>query len=222
MDDWMGFLIFAVIAALVIGGIGWAIYAEKQRREQLQEAAEQMGLTFYRDGDSILHTRLSKFKLFNIGRSRKIKNVIMGDSGEVKIAILDYQYTTGSGKNSSTHMMTIASIQSDQLHCPPFTMRTEGMFDKIGSALGFQDIDFDEYPEFSRMFVLQSPDETGTRNFFQEALIRFFENKKGISVEAESGMMFFYRPRKRVKPAELKDLLSEAYEVYGHMVDADS
>ena len=98
-------------------------------------------------------------------------------------------------------------------------MRPEGMFDKLGSAMGFQDIDFDTHPEFSKLFVLQSSNEEMVRAFFKPSLLEFFETKKGVSVEAQTGTMFFHRPGRRVKAEQLKDLLSEAYEVYGHMVD---
>ena len=98
-------------------------------------------------------------------------------------------------------------------------MRPENIFDKVGSALGFQDIDFDSHPNFSRTFVLKSSNEAAIRSYFRPALLEFFETKQGVSVEAESGMMFFFRPGLRVKPAELKDLLSQAYEVFGYMVD---
>ena len=57
-----------------------------------------MGLTFSPDGDPHLLTRFSDFKLFNVGRGRRMSNLIQGDSGEVKIAIFEYKYTTGSGK----------------------------------------------------------------------------------------------------------------------------
>ena len=219
MEAILPFLIIGIIALLIVGGITWAIVAEKKRREGLAEAADEMGLTYYKDGDPELYSRLSGFKLFNQGRSRKMSNVIQGDSGEVKIAIFDYKYTTGSGKNSHTHQQTVASIQSPELVCPDFRMRPEGFFDKIGSALGFQDIDFESHPKYSQLFVLQSSDEAAIRKYFSPPVLEFFETKPGICVEAESGTMFFYQAGRRVKPAEVKDLLSQAYEVFGVMVD---
>ena len=219
MEDMLGILVLVVVVLAVGGGILLSIFHEKKRREQLQAAAEEMGLTFFPEGDPVLMDRLGGFKLFNQGRSRKMKNLIQGDSGEVTIAIFDYQYTTGSGKNSNTHNLSVAAIQSPELNSPDFTLRPEGMFDKLGSALGFQDIDIETHPDFSRMFVLQSSNEDAIRKFFTPKLLEFFESKPGISVEARPGAMFFYRPRKRVKPEELKDQLAQAYEIFGYMVD---
>jgi len=216
----MDVVLIWVIFALFAGGAMWYSHRmAKKRREAFIETAEEMGLQSYPDGDPELMNRFAGFKLFSQGRGRRMKNVVQGDSGEVKIAIFDYQYTTGSGKQSRTHYQSIVSLQSREIQCPDFTMRPEGMFDKIGSKMGFQDIDFDTHPEFSKMFVLKSSNEPAIREYFKPPLLEFFESKKGISVEAGDGALFFYRPSKKIKAEEIKDYLGQAYEVYGAMVD---
>ena len=146
--------------------------------------------------------------------------MVEGDSGDVKISIFDYRFTTGSGKNSTTHSQTIIALQSQQLRCPEFTMRPEVFFDKIGSAMGFQDLDFDSHPQFSKLFVLKGPDEAAIRSFFTPTVLEFFEGQSKISLEASDDTMFFYRNRTLRKPEELKDLLSQAYEAFGVLTDA--
>ena len=219
MDSLLPFVIIGGIVIVIIGGILYSMYAAKKRREDMQEAADSLGLTFFPDGDAALLNRLSAFKLFNQGRSQKMRNLIQGDSGEVKIAVFDYEYTTGSGKNAQTHHQSVVALQSPDLVCPDFSMRPEGMFDKIGSALGFQDIDFESHATFSSNFVLQSSNEKAIREYFTPSLLEFFESKLGVSVEAHSGTMFFYRAKQRVKPREIKDNLAQAYEVFGVMTD---
>ena len=185
MDVLIIILVFGAIGLLIGGGIWYSVYAAKKRREAMLEAAESMGLTFFPDGDPSLLNQLSAFKLFNQGRGRKMKNLIQGDSGEVNIAIFDYQYTTGSGKHSQTHVQSVVALQSSELVCPDFTMRPEGMFDKIGGMMGFQDIDFDTHPDFSRMFVLKAPDEQAVRDFFKRfpddeaCLVHIFNARSG-------------------------------------------
>ena len=99
-------------------------------------------------------------------------------------------------------------------------MRSENIFDKIGGALGFQDIDFESHPTFSSMFVLKGDNEPAIRDFFTPEILEFFETKKGISVEANlGGSLMFYRPNTRRKPAELRDLLEQAYQIFGMMID---
>jgi len=218
----MNALPIVIAVAMFIGGIIWLMFhVAKKRREGFMEVADSMGLTFYPEGSSEILSQLSDFKLFNQGRARKMRNLIHGDSGEVSIAIFDYQYTTGSGKQSHTHRQTIVALQSSQLNCPDFTMRPEGFFDRIGSALGFQDIDFESHPVFSKNFVLQSSNEERVRQYFTPELLEFFEGKPGISLEAQLGKLFFYRTSKCIKPNQTKDHLAQAYEVFGVMVDQE-
>jgi len=85
--------------------------------------------------------------------------------------------------------------------------------------MGFQDIDFESHPEFSKLFVLQGPSEDAIRDYFKPTLLEFFETKKGISLEADRDTMFFYTARIRAKADQIKDLLSDAYEVYGVLTE---
>jgi hypothetical protein len=212
--------IFVLIGGLITGAILISMHLEKKRRESLAGVAEEMGLTFIPEGSDELWQRLSPFHLFNLGRDRKMKNLVQGDAGDVRLAIFDYQYTTGSGKNTHTAKMTIVAIESADLKCPPFSLRPENIFDKLGGMLGFQDIDFASHPTFSKMFVLKSPNEELVRQFMTPALLEYFESHPGISLEADRGILFFYRGSKLAKPHELKDLFAQAYEAYGKIVDS--
>ncbi|MEL7498046.1 MAG: hypothetical protein AAFN77_10575 [Planctomycetota bacterium] len=219
MEDWLPFVIIGVMIVGVGGIIYWSYLADKKRTEQLAENAEAMGLTFIPDGgDGLLH-RFSGFQLFNRGRSRRIRNVITGDAGDVAIAIFDYRFTTGSGKHKTTHNQTIVSLSSSNFHAPDLYLRPEGFFDKIGSAIGFQDIDFESHPEFSRLFVLKGSNEMAIRQFMKPAVLELLETKQGICLEADGNTMFFYKNRTSAKPDQIKDLLAEAYEIYNCVTD---
>jgi hypothetical protein len=150
-----------------------------------------------------------------------MKNLIQGDSDEVKLAIFEYKYTTGSGKNSKTRNQSVVSLHSPDLVCPDFTIRPESFLDRIGSALGFQDIDFDDHPEFSSKFVLQGSNEQQLRQYFNCETLDFFTARPNICVEAQSGTLFYYRVNKRINPNQVKVNLGEAYEIFGMMVDHD-
>ena len=219
MGDWIGILIFLAVALFVIGGIGIAMWQEKKRRKEMGEAAESLGLEYSVDGHSQLLSQIADFSLFNSGRSRKNTKVITGETDEVRIAIFDYQYTTGSGKNSHTHHQSVIALQSPKLVMPRFRMRPEGMFDKLGSMVGAADIDFESHPNFSRMFVLRGDDEEAIRRFFSNELLNFFEGYSGYSVEGRNGALILYRPGKRIRPDEVKDFLARAYEVFGYVAD---
>ena len=220
MADFIFAMVLSGILFLIIIGVAISVTMGRKRTKKFEEAANEMGLVFLPDGSLELAERLIQFPFFTFGCKRKMKNLIQGDSEEVNIAIFDYEYWTDSDGDASVYRMSIAALESVHLKgCPHFTMRPASVWDRLGRVFGLQDIDFDSHPEFSKRFVLKGPDEEAIRKFFRPALLEFFEKKQGVSVEADPGMMFFYRPNKRVKPEELKAMLAEAYEVFGIMVD---
>lgn len=213
-------IFFIAIVVLFIGGAAWYTHqANKKRTAALEQQSAAMGLQFDPTGGGI-GERLNELNLMSVGRSQRAKNLISGDAGDVRISIFDYQYTTGSGKNSRTHSQTVVALESAGIQAPAFSMRQQNAWlDRIGKLLGGQDIDFDQHPKFSEMFVLKGPNEDAIRSFFSPQLIGYFETKVGHSIEGAHGKMILYKSGNRTPPEEIKDLLASAYEVYGHIVD---
>jgi hypothetical protein len=143
-----------------------------------------------------------------------MKNVLHGTSSDTEVSIFDYCYTTGGGKNSTTHHQTGICFRSKRLDLPKFTMRPELWYHKIGSMLGYEDIDFADYPEFSRRYLLRSDDEQGVRELFTAAAIERLEGHSDICAEGSAGRLIVYRAGKRVKPMEVRDLLATGFDVY--------
>lgn len=216
------FILLAIMAAagLLIAFFGYYSYKQEQKRTgEISALAEGLGLSFSPSGEADLQNRLSALQLFKLGRDRRLSNLLSGETDEVRISIFDYRYTTGSGKQSHTTRVTIAALESPRLRIPGFTLRPENFFDKLGGLIGLQDIDFAEHPEFSHSFVLKGEDEEGIRKLFHRPLQDFFAARKGCCVEAFSGRMIYYLPGKRRRPEEFAQLLEEAYQVYGVIVD---
>ena len=212
--------IFIVAALLIFAGVSvwFNKQAAKKRTEAYSLQAESLGLEFSENRDELID-RISNFRLFKLGRAKRVRNVLSGDAGDVSISIFDYQYTTGTGKHKRTPRQTIILLESANINAPDFSMRAQGFFDKFGKVLGFQDIDFETHPTFSKMFVLQGPEETLVRNFFSPELLQFFETMPNSSVEGQQGKIIIYRGNKLAAPEELKTKLASAYEIYGRIVD---
>ncbi len=207
------------IVVFIAGIIAIVIYLDKKRREALGGFAEEMGLDFQPKGDAEMQSQFSRFGLFNSGHSKKIKNVIRGETDVATITMFDYQYTVGHGKHQHTHKQTVVTMESNDLQIPSFTMRPEGLFDKLGGILGFQDIDFEEHPEFSKMFVLKGENEVAIREFFDLPLLDFFASRKGIAFECQPGIFIYYRGGRTAKVPALKDFLNEGYTVYSTFLE---
>ena len=128
--------------------------------------------------------KMQVFSLFNKGHSREMKHVMKTKTDNVKMTLFDYAYTTASGEHHSRHTQTVVAFEHDSLSLPKFTLSPEGLFSKIGAAIGFQDIDFDEHSEFSKSFVLKGEDEPAIRNFFDRDKLEFFAQRKEAGMRA--------------------------------------
>ena len=92
--------------------------------------------------------------------------------------------------------------------------------DAIGKMFGGQDIDFDDDPAFSKMFVLQGDEEQDIRDFFTQNIRKAFASlgKDKFYLEALGDIMIVYR-KKRLNIEETKNLLSDSLDILALIQD---
>jgi hypothetical protein len=201
-------------AAIVLFGVIRANRNNQQRVLALKQMAQSMDFTFLEKGESSIQWTFGGFELFSRGYSKKYTNVLSGRFHNLPVLIFDYQYTTGGGKNTQVWKQTVLALESDKLHLPKFLLRPENLLDKIGSALGHKDIDFETYPEFSKRYYLRSTNEEGVRKLFSERVVKYFEEKPGLSAEGDGTKLIKYRVSKFIPAENLQTFLQEGYELY--------
>ena len=57
-----------------------------------------------------------KGRLFDIGHSKNISNILVGEINKYPVKILNYRYTTGSGKNSRSYNFTICEVSINEIN----------------------------------------------------------------------------------------------------------
>ena len=210
-------IVAAVAGALALaGGIVYIAYvAEQKRSAALADVALRMGFNFEAKVPKERLATLGPFHLFKRGHSRKARNLMRGKSGDAEVVVLDYQYTTGGGKNSHTHNQTVAIYPGagSAAALPEFTLAPEHWWDKVGQVLGYRDIDFEASEEFSKHYLLRGPDETAIRAAFGMDTLGFFAQNQGWSVESAGGALAVYRGDKRAKPEEMQPFVAETANV---------
>ena len=205
---------------VIIGLIVWFSWrSAKKRVEEFQRVADEIGLPFYPRGDNSLLSSLHGFHLFSVGYDKTIRNMLHGNSDNVEVAIFDYAYAVGSGDTASAHFQSVIYFRSSRLALPHFALRPESIFHKMGSAMGYQDIDFDSHPQFSRTFLLQGADEASIRSLFKPELLTFLESQQQISIEGGGDQMVYYRNAKRIKPEEVRDFMQQGFEIYSRFLE---
>ena len=211
----MGVAFAALVPVLVIGMVVLVIVAivvgskrERERREAMRASAASMGLRFT-DRDDTLDERMAAFPPFAIGHSRVGLNLMEGEAtlGGVRMTYLagDYQYkvTTSNGKSTqtTTYNMSFIAVAPVLSMGEELTVRAEGVFDKIGAFLGFDDIDF-ESSEFSKRFHVKCSDRRFAFDLFDPRMMEFFLASKAPRLHARAGVLLFDHGTRRWEVSE--------------------
>lgn len=190
--DFSDGLIIAVIVLIVAASFLYTHITEKRRREAMQQLAQSLGFFFADKGRPETSAKHQVFKLFSRGHGQKIRNEMWGIRNNLKLCLFGYFYTEGSGKNSRTYRQTVFSVEDAHLHLPAFELRPENALHRIEQFFGYQDIDFEGHPEFSKSYLLRGEDETRIQHLFSPRIIEFFEANKGLCVEGHGNSLIFY------------------------------
>jgi len=204
---------FAGFAVLIVGLIVFAIRMDKKRTEQWRMIAGDMNFEFAEKSPG--PPEGFGFKIFTRGHSKRRKNILSGEAQGLSVMMCDYRYTTGSGKNASTHTQTICIIRDPDIDLPGiFVRREHGFLDKIGQMFGGQDIDFEDDPAFSKAFVLQGEEEERIRQVFTpEVRNLFVEHSKKFSVFEADRDTIMVQTGRYIKPEQAKDLMTLAFSI---------
>lgn len=207
------FLFLALVLGLVVFLVIYARKKEKERTRQLQLAASQLGWNFLPQAALNMIPGVERFALFSQGHGKEIKNMMYGEASGTKAAVFDYIYVTGSGKNRQTHFQSVVYLEPGNLVVPYFSLRPEGLLHKIFSALGYQDIDFGQRPEFSRQYLLRGQDEPAIRQTFNDRLLTFYETYPDMCTDGGGNQLFIFRSGYRFQPQEIQSYVGLGLKV---------
>ena len=187
-----------------------------RRLEKLRPLSQGLGLHFSRKEDYGLRKKLSAFKLFQKGSGRKIVNLMSKDDDWLisSYAIFDYHYTIQHGKTSTTYKQTVFFMDSKKLGLPPFIIKPEHFFHRIGKYLGLvKEIEFESEPEFNEKFLIQSEYPDMMEDLVSKDLIQFFNIENKWTLEGINHYLIFYREHKRLEPEVIKDFYRKGVQI---------
>jgi hypothetical protein len=164
------------------------------RRKKLKQLAIDIGFTFTKRESPILSDTFKHFTTFSQGHDRLAYNTLAGKmtigGKDFRARIGDYKYsvTSNNGKTTSTttHHLSYLILRLPFIDVPDTIVRTESIFDKIGAAIGFDDIDF-ESSEFSRKFFVKGKNRQFTYGLIHQGMMEFFLTEPFTPIEIKSG-----------------------------------
>ncbi len=204
------FLFFALLLA-VSAAIAYGVYLyEKQRSLALEKAAKKLGLAFRPKKDRAFPSRFHFLNDLDRGSSRFAHNMMEGEYRGHRVTVFDYRYTTGSGKSRQTHDRTFCLLWLP-FSCPELRIYPEGVFHKLGQALGFDDIDF-ESVEFSNAYVVESQDKEFAYAICHPRFMEMLLRQRDTRLEFEQQVPMLGGAR-RLEPSEIQGRLDWLVEI---------
>lgn len=194
---WLIFVFAAIALAVAI--LSWL--NESKRRKALAELARRIGFDFEPGAAAWSGDEFEGYTPFEQGHSRRASNVLSGARGGAQWELFDYQYTTGSGKNRSTHRYGIV-LARVRLALPRLTMRPEGFLDKVAAMAGFDDINF-ESEAFSRRYHVKCADRQRCYDLIDPRMIEYLLSLPAVHWQLGPGLILIVR-QGRFDPAEMQ------------------
>ncbi len=218
LPEW---LVMAGVGVLFVAAVIYSQVLARRRREALAAFAQSLDLTFHPGHDhDFPHQRAHRW--FQQGRSQVAYNRIEGRRtiGDVECTLMfgDFQWVTGSGKSRTTHHRSYLLIQPSWPGLPNLEIRSEHLFDKIGDALGFDDIDF-ESEEFSRKFMVKSPDKRFAYAVVHPRMMEYLLAYGTYGVNLEQGECLITGLGSRADPSDFRAALGWTERFFGQWPD---
>lgn len=189
----------------------------KGRSTTMKEVAMELGMNYYESDEEELVHSLAGFKVFQRGRSRRVRNLLSHIEPQQghELCIFDYSIVTGGGKNRSKRHFTIFMVRSSEMNLPLFQLKPKHFFHKVGEYIGWtKDIGFDTHPIFTQNYLLQGNQEIDIRHVFHTDLLDFFSREEGWYLEGFGSDMLFYRENGRAKKEAIPNLFDKGEYVY--------
>lgn len=194
------------------------------RASKIRALASHLDMQYFPTDEWGMMALLRDFRLFKRGRKKKIENVMrrVDPMLETEVNIFDYRYTVSNGKSAKTFKQTVYFVRSKNLALPEFLMKPENILHQIGEWLNFtQDIDFEDFPEFSQQYLLQGEDEDYIRHKMTPQVLKYFTVERDWTLEGVNYFMIFYQNRKQMQPNEIRTFYRKGMSVFSMLKEKE-
>ena len=193
-----GTMVLIIVAGLALFGViaYYAHQAAKKRRAALLAVASTLGLQFNPARTTALNGELARFGDFDRGFGRSASNVFTGTmtalGQELPVILGDFRYKTRStdsdgNRKTTTHTFSFGYFRLP-FSTPQVAIRREHFMDRIASAMGFDDIDF-ESAEFSDAFHVTSDDKRFAYDLCHAQMMEFLLRERPPQIHLAAGAL---------------------------------
>lgn len=209
---WLGVLL---IGGLVAGVLRLGRRSREKRRAGLRAVARAAGWSFAAEDVPQKSLDLAPFPLLARGLDRQASNLMRFSSGGASILVCDYRYDISTGDSSTVNHQTIVRIKSKRLALPSFSLMPRSMFHRISELLGWDSVELEHHPEFSRKYTLRAGgDDESVRRLFAPSIVAYFEQRaETISVQGHGQQLLVFGDMELVDPKDIRAFVDDAQAI---------
>lgn len=177
------------------------------RQDRLFALAEKMEWRF--ETPIVWDTpELNRFRYFKQHPIEYCSNVIYGNFEDLNITweISDMTFREG-GFIEVKELHTTEHLVKLPVEIPSFILDKEFLFDRFFDLIEQDDIDFESHPEFSRRFVLKSPENDKVKLLFNQEVLDYFESREVYHIECIGRQILIFQNRRLASVEEIKDMI---------------
>ncbi|CAA6804725.1 MAG: Sulfate transporter family protein [uncultured Aureispira sp.] len=178
-----------------------------QRQIRLHELSTKNNGTFWPE----VRWDFQQLKDFEFFKSKTIEYTFNTAKGNYKMFFewetCDITFEEG-GVFTNQERYTSVSILHLPFNAPKFVLQREALLDKIGVKLALreEDINMEEYPEFSNKFLLEGANTKAVRKFFNEPLINYLNENPYYHIECNGTMLLIFKEMRFATPSAMTRL----------------
>ncbi len=156
---------------------------------------------------------LQDFDFFETRPLEYKENVISGtfpDCDNMRWEISDITFDEGALSAKEVFHTTVEVIHLNK-EIPLFVLEQEGFFDKIFERVmafrGQADIDFPQYPEFSKNFLLRGENKSQLATFFTAPVVEFLLSKEVYHIESNGSSLLIFRSLRVARTEDIEQMI---------------
>ena len=204
-------IFFVSFVAFIIAFVAIILADRKEqemRRQDLQNLAQTKGWTYYPTPKQMnflieIKRKLGISSLATHPLEAKTQNLLTGKAKNSDIAIFDQVYHIGTGKNRKRIEVTFFVFMIKNANFPVFCCESEDFWNKVSDMFSKHDIDFHNYPLFSKKYLLYGRNELAIRQLFRGDVLLEYQNSTEFTTIGVGKYLIFYEPNFQCPPEEI-------------------
>jgi hypothetical protein len=141
-----------------------------KRQQQLEALAHEKGWR-YSEAPKKNKFLFRGHPVYQVAKVEQTYNLI--ENKEKTLSLFDIHYSEGAFIAKESVQTTLLRIRLEK-QIPVFSFDRELLLEKLSHLAGIHDIEFPEFPEFSRNFYVQGDSPKKLRSFFDAKMVSFF------------------------------------------------